>query len=67
MDKIEPVISDVEFNVPLTLKEKIARQDCIDKIKTEISHYTSGVKSSPKLAFFYNDKIRGLENKLAAI
>ena len=67
MDKIEPTISDASFTVPLTFKEKLARQQGIDKIKTEISYYTEAVRSAPKFAFFYNDKIKWLENKLAII
>jgi hypothetical protein len=51
----------------LTIKERAARLDKIDKIKLEISYYTEAVKSAPKFAFFYNDKIRWLENKLAVI
>ena len=51
----------------LTIQERAARLNKIDKIKTEISYYTEAVKSAPKFAFWYNDKIRWLENKLAVI
>jgi hypothetical protein len=51
----------------LTIQERAARLNQIDKIKLEISYYTEAVKSAPKFAFFYNDKIRWLENKLAVI
>ena len=67
MNKIEPTISDPSFSLPITLKEKVARLQRIDKLETEISYYTEAVKSAPKFAFFYNDKIRTLENKLAII
>ena len=51
----------------LTIQERVARQQQIDEIKKEISHYSEAVKSTPKFAFFYNGKIRWLENKLAVI
>ena len=51
----------------MDLKEKLARQQEIDALKKEIAHYTDAVKSSPKFAFFYNDKIRWLECKLTSI
>ena len=50
----------------MDLKEKLARQK-IDALKKEIAHYTDAVKALPKFAFFYNDKIRWLECKLASI
>jgi hypothetical protein len=51
----------------MDLKEKLARQQRIDKIKTEISHYTEGVKSKPKFAPYYNGKIMILEDELKFI
>jgi hypothetical protein len=51
----------------LTIKERAARLDKIDKIKTEISHYTEAVKSKPKFAPYYNGKIMILEDELKFI
>ena len=51
----------------MDLKEKLARQKRIDKIKAEISYYTEAVKSEPKFAFFYNGKIMILEDELKFI
>ena len=51
----------------MDLKEKLARQQRIDDIKTEISHYMAAVKSAPKFALYYNGKIMVLEDELATI
>jgi hypothetical protein len=67
MNKIEPTISDPSFSLPITLKEKVARIQRIDKIKAEISYYTEAVKSAPKFALFYNGKIMILEDELKFI
>ncbi|MFT5518598.1 MAG: hypothetical protein ACI9RI_000864 [Oceanospirillaceae bacterium] len=51
----------------MDLKEKLARQKRIDKIKAEIFYYTEAVKSAPKFALFYNGKIMILEDELKFI
>jgi hypothetical protein len=51
----------------MDLKEKIARQQRIEDIKTEISYYTLAVKTAPKFALYYNGKIMILEDELKFI
>jgi hypothetical protein len=51
----------------LTIQERAARLNQIDKIKIEISYYTEAVKSKPKFAPYYNGKIMILEDKLKFI
>jgi len=51
MDRIEPIISDVDFKVPLTLKEKIVLQKKIDYVKQEIKNYEMAVKVGKNPAF----------------
>lgn len=51
----------------MTLKEKLARQQRIDDIKTEISYYNAAIRSAPKFELYYNGKIMILEDELKAI
>ncbi len=66
MDSIEPIISDVDFKVPLTLKEKIVLQKKIDYVKQEIENYEMAIKvgRNPSFNAYNVIKISKLNNSL---
>ena len=66
MDNIEPIISDVDFKVPLTLKEKIVLQKKIDYVKQEIENYEMAIKvgRNPSFNAYNVIKISKLNNSL---
>ena len=66
MDNIEPIISDVDFKVPLTLKEKIVLQKKIDYVKQEIENYEMAIKvgRNPSFNAYNVTKISKLNNSL---